>query len=99
MLTCEEASLPLIALSTPRVEALKHRLAHKEKMNPKYVNLLLGYGSAAFNRARETGRFLGTNPFESVAKRLECDPDLAAFDEKLKKIAKAKPQGKPKRTR
>lgn len=31
--------------------------------------------------------------FASVAKRLECDPDLAAFDAKLKKIAKAKTSG------
>ena len=30
--------------------------------------------------------------FESVAKRLECDPDLKKFDAKLKKIAKAKPK-------
>jgi hypothetical protein len=29
--------------------------------------------------------------FKSVAKRLGCDPDLATFDAKLKKIAKAKP--------
>jgi hypothetical protein len=28
--------------------------------------------------------------FEAVAKRLECDPDMAAFDKKLGKIAKAK---------
>ncbi len=28
--------------------------------------------------------------FKSVAKRLGCDPDLAAFDAKLKKIARAK---------
>jgi hypothetical protein len=28
--------------------------------------------------------------FESVAKRIGCDPDLKAFDTKLKKIAKAK---------
>ncbi len=28
--------------------------------------------------------------FESVAKRLECDPNLATFDAKLRKIAKAK---------
>ena len=30
--------------------------------------------------------------FKSVAKRLECDPDLDKFDAKLKKIAKAKPK-------
>jgi len=28
--------------------------------------------------------------FEAVAKRLECDPDMAAFDKKLAKIATAK---------
>jgi hypothetical protein len=28
--------------------------------------------------------------FESVAKRLECDPDLDKFDAKLRKIAKVK---------
>jgi hypothetical protein len=28
--------------------------------------------------------------FESVAKRLECDPDLKKFDAQLRKIAKAK---------
>ena len=32
--------------------------------------------------------------FESVARRLGCDPNLATFDAKLKKIAKAKPKGK-----
>jgi hypothetical protein len=31
-----------------------------------------------------------TDDFVSVAKRIECDPDLKAFDAKLKKIAKAK---------
>ena len=31
--------------------------------------------------------------FASVAKRLECDPDLEKFDAKLKKIAKAKSNG------
>jgi hypothetical protein len=30
--------------------------------------------------------------FEAVAKRLDCDPDLKAFDKKLGKIAKAKPK-------
>jgi hypothetical protein len=30
--------------------------------------------------------------FESVARRLGCDEDKAAFEEKLKKIAKAKPK-------
>lgn len=35
--------------------------------------------------------------FESVAKRLGCDPDLKAFDKKLGKIAKSKPKrGKAK---
>ena len=34
--------------------------------------------------------------FESVAKRLGCDPDLEAFDKKLGKIAKAKPSAKDK---
>ena len=29
--------------------------------------------------------------FESVAKRLGCDPDLKAFDKKLGKLARAKP--------
>lgn len=28
--------------------------------------------------------------FESVARRLECDPDLKKFDDQLRKIAKAK---------
>ena len=32
--------------------------------------------------------------FKSVAKRLGCDPNMAAFDAKLKKIAKAKPKPK-----
>jgi hypothetical protein len=31
--------------------------------------------------------------FASVAKRLGCDPDMAKFDAKLKKIAKAKGKG------
>lgn len=30
--------------------------------------------------------------FESVARRLGCDPDMKAFEAKLKKIAKAKPK-------
>ena len=30
--------------------------------------------------------------FESVAKRLGCDPDLKKFDDQLRKIAKAKPK-------
>jgi hypothetical protein len=30
--------------------------------------------------------------FQSVARRLECDPDLDKFDTKLKKIVKAKPR-------
>jgi hypothetical protein len=34
------------------------------------------------------------NDFESVARRLECDPNLAVFDAKLKKIAKAGQQKK-----
>jgi len=29
-----------------------------------------------------------SDAFEDVAKRLECDPDLKAFDAKLKKMAK-----------
>ena len=32
--------------------------------------------------------------FETVARRLGCDPNLAAFDAKLEKIAKAKPSGR-----
>ena len=32
--------------------------------------------------------------FESVAKRLECDEDKKRFEEKLGKLAKAKPKGK-----
>jgi hypothetical protein len=35
--------------------------------------------------------------FETVAKRLECDPDLAAFDKKLVKIARAKSSPKAKK--
>jgi hypothetical protein len=31
------------------------------------------------------------NDFESVAKRLGCDPDLKAFDKKLGKIARTEP--------
>jgi hypothetical protein len=32
--------------------------------------------------------------FESVAKRLECDPDKASFEAKLGNLAKAKPRPK-----
>jgi hypothetical protein len=32
--------------------------------------------------------------FEAVAKRLECDPDLKKFDDRLRKIAKAKTKEK-----
>jgi hypothetical protein len=38
-----------------------------------------------------------SDDFESVARRLECDPDLKKFDAQLQKIARAKPpksQGK-----
>jgi hypothetical protein len=35
--------------------------------------------------------------FKSVARRLECDEDLEAFDAKLKKIAKAAPSLDEKR--
>lgn len=33
--------------------------------------------------------------FESVAKRLECDESKTRFEEKLGKLAKAKPKKKP----
>ena len=35
-----------------------------------------------------------SDDFKSVAKRLDCDPDLDRFDAKLRKIAKAKPKAK-----
>ena len=35
------------------------------------------------------------NSFEAVSKRLECDPDMKAFDAKMGKIAKAKPVAPP----
>ena len=31
-----------------------------------------------------------SDDFQSVARRLECDPDMEAFDSKLRKIAKVK---------
>ena len=34
--------------------------------------------------------------FESVAKRLECDPNKASFEAKLGKLAKATPKPGPK---
>ena len=39
---------------------------------------------------KDSSRAKRPDDFKSVAKRLSCDPDLAAFDAKLKKIAKAK---------
>jgi hypothetical protein len=33
--------------------------------------------------------------FIETSRRLECDEDEAAFDEKLKRIARAKPNPKP----
>ena len=33
-----------------------------------------------------------SDDFESVAKRLECDEDKGRFEEKLGKLAKAKPK-------
>jgi hypothetical protein len=35
--------------------------------------------------------------FKSVAKRLGCDPDKAAFEKKLGKIAKARPTSTAKK--
>jgi hypothetical protein len=38
-----------------------------------------------------------SDDFKSVAKRLGCDEDKAAFEKKLGKIAKAKPNPQAKR--
>jgi hypothetical protein len=35
--------------------------------------------------------------FEETAKKLGCDEDEAAFDEKLKKVARARPKSQPKK--
>jgi hypothetical protein len=34
--------------------------------------------------------------FEALARELECDEDEGAFDERLKRLAKAEPKPKPK---
>lgn len=34
--------------------------------------------------------------FRELARELECDEDEAAFDERVKKLVKAKPKPKPK---
>ena len=54
------------------------------------------------NKIKKTKREpTGPDDFESVAKRLGCDPDLKAFDKKLGKIAKtaAQPQHKTEANR
>lgn len=40
--------------------------------------------------AKQAKKKKNPDDFASVAARLECDPDLKKFDEKLAKIAKAK---------
>jgi hypothetical protein len=40
-----------------------------------------------------------SDEFETVARRLECDPDLSNFDKKLKQLAARKPSPRPKPTR
>jgi hypothetical protein len=48
--------------------------------------------SSRRRRPRESSRTGNErDAFESVAKRLGCDPDLKAFDKKLGKIARANP--------
>lgn len=45
----------------------------------------------------ENARAVKADDFQSVARRLECDGDRAAFEKKLGKIARAKPVSRPKR--
>ena len=41
-------------------------------------------------KPKKSSKDSAKDSFEVVAKHLECDPDTAAFDKKLGKIAKAK---------
>lgn len=45
------------------------------------------------------GKRIVKDDFESVARRLECDPDLKKFDAQLRKIAKARVKPKAKGTK
>jgi hypothetical protein len=46
------------------------------------------------NQGGKKAKRLWTDDFASVAKRLECDEDKTRFEEKLGKLAKAKPPEK-----
>lgn len=37
-----------------------------------------------------------SDKFKQAARELECDPDEKAWDERLRKVAKQKPETKPK---
>lgn len=68
LLSSELASLPLVAVSAERIEALLHRKS-QEELSPQTVNHLRAFLSRAFNSARRMGRYHGTNPVALVKKR------------------------------
>jgi hypothetical protein len=49
------------------------------------------------NDSKIAGNPSRKDDFESVAKRLGCNPDIKTFDAKMKKIAKAKTKSKATR--
>jgi hypothetical protein len=50
------------------------------------------------NSAHGTAKLPQLDKFRDLARELECDEDEAAFDERLKKMAKAEPSSQePKR--
>src|SRR6185295_10101976 len=68
LLTTELAPLPLVAVSSERIEALLHRKS-QEELSPQTINHLRAFLSRAFNSARRMGRYHGTNPVALVQKR------------------------------
>src|SRR5205814_6328711 len=68
LLSSELSPLPLMAVSSERIEAFLHRKA-QEELSPQTVNHLRGFLSRAFNSARRMGRYHGPNPVALVQKR------------------------------
>ena len=66
----------------------------RKSLAPKYINLLLGYGSAAFNSAIEVGRYLGANPFDRVKPRKVPDraPSILTLEQVGPTLREVPPQ-------
>ena len=67
LLNSELAALPLITVTSGRIEAFLQSKA--AELAPQTLNHLRGYLSRAFNAARRTGKYAGQNPAALVAKR------------------------------